>query len=657
MTQALRLASNGVTSFNNALIDNDVFALLSQYSPELLGGRQEFRPAEINVYSIMEGPEPFFGPRKYKGWTVPQLTKEYLGTLPLTDEPWAWPLISEIGPLAIRKDGKIISKAVCDRSSFELFGVRDSYELCARMGHMTASLPKNFMVMVRTVPRRDCLKILVRGSRYLFSSGQWVKQFCLWLSRFAKTVVLDLYDFMEVEEIQIISIQSLVVEVTRHKSGYYGSGEEYDVCIDDAWIDGGTVPWNLKSEFWSLKVHERKVDPYLHPTEGRLFSHPVIGVQTPCPCEECVRVSEVSHTTEDFFFLKALLIELGGRECPLPMDQDIINRKSVWEGLRTSYVEVNKRSAGQLKHFQHFHPLVSTNNAVSLAQTGGNKIKFSVGLGTVQTDQRDPLGWWSGKTVSFLGVPSSVLNGEFYVAAVGTSSFSSTANVLFLDGPLPFTTSAEIWSPQLIAGFTVTGRVYGRYVEQTRDTGLVEGQVAKLSLSVGLPLHGPIVPHLRREGVFRVTLDQLREVSAPVWVADAPIGIPNVFKSQDQIGYYGSHPVTLGSLDMPLITQQFSFFSDWHKISCSSCHYQSSSNQFHCCKGHHMARFVPIEFACPRRDAMTNAGYVYVRSPVRVRLKGGTQWWLLQSSDPTLFERAVLESWPLERGLTLPVKA
>jgi len=140
--------------------------------------------------------------------------------------------------------------------------------------------------------------------------GRWIQYYGYFLLRTHVKVTLDCYDLGESGPDEITSLlyedqrHTLVI---RHLPKFYnGDGREYDVVVDDAFTttDPGVKIVSYASEFFSRKDQSVKVEPFLHDTEGRVFSHPVCGrpVKSECPCRVCSISAQLSQTYGDYVF-------------------------------------------------------------------------------------------------------------------------------------------------------------------------------------------------------------------------------------------------------------------------------------------------------------------------------------------------------------------
>jgi len=145
--------------------------------------------------------------------------------------------------------------------------------------------------------------------------------FCDYIASRFDSVKVFCYDTSEVDSIEKRDKKcgSRVVPIEiHHLSSYYaGDGHEFDVCIDDAYFEGSTVPFRPKSKWFSLKDQSSLCIPFLHRTEGRTFSHEFPGLASLCPCSVCRVVSSISVDYSDYTYLKAACVFLGGKSCNL----------------------------------------------------------------------------------------------------------------------------------------------------------------------------------------------------------------------------------------------------------------------------------------------------------------------------------------------------
>jgi len=92
-----------------------------------------------------------------------------------------------------------------------------------------------------------------------------------------------------------------------------------DVMIDDSYehVLHATIPPLLEeAEFYSFKDHTMGVKPFLHSTEGRVFSHSLAPpTKTGCTCAVCLLCHQMTRSYGQYLQLKLWVVMCGGGRC------------------------------------------------------------------------------------------------------------------------------------------------------------------------------------------------------------------------------------------------------------------------------------------------------------------------------------------------------
>jgi len=243
---------------------------------------------------------------------------------------WCAPLVSPvIKSLYIETDEKIkIFGTALNRSVKDAFGKDKWYEALSHLPSEISGQEKNFLVACRTYiggPRAS-IRVLIRGSKAGAYSGDWVYYYGLYLSCYSPNVEMDLFDVHEYDYDQIHQIpdqngEERVISI-RHISEYTeldeGVMRTYDVIVDDAFDTKEMAPLNYDPQtlWYSKKDQSGSVAPFMHRTEGRVFSHQLEQRPgSPCPCVRCRLIHDLSPTAGMHSFLWSVLVQLKGSPC------------------------------------------------------------------------------------------------------------------------------------------------------------------------------------------------------------------------------------------------------------------------------------------------------------------------------------------------------
>lgn len=586
--------------------EDNIKKLLASINPGLLKGRQEIRSEEYSAYRRVQWKEPYYNPeRKIEGIEIPHLTtgvvQDALGHVPL----WSKIVTAErVGPLFVESEGKRVSMEELDADSKQTLGMR-AIEAADRTVWVVPALVKNFMVIIRTIPLMSGkLRVLVRGSRAMHSGGQWQTHVMQWLLRTYSRVDMDLFDPNEEEGILRVEFSDRIGWVRRYQKEYSGTGKGYDACIDDAYIPlVGTVPWIPDCTYWSKKDHSGSYDPYLHPKEGREFSHSRVGIRSPCTCQLCNKVAECSEDANAFFLLRTFCTELGASTCAYEGWKDTVAKRNLILELRNGPVAVTKDTIRKAKQVAGIMPLSIVNGLITQDDKGLLQPKdMNSSLLSYLSSTAVTKGWWEQSRLIFVGVAPDIVAGEMYRPSLTQSSFSIDPNTVTFaasSNNLTSSTSEVVWCPEILVGYKQTGRQHRNYVEQVRVRVIKPIKFAATFASdFGMPIPGKLtvkdVIHMPVQ--WQVTIDQLRHNNIPIEVyGDGP---PiDCVTWNNQVSHYGRRVFGPGAIHLPEFDQFPSVLSGITQVSCTKCKYLKSTDSMRPCREHCMVRLIqrPIE--------------------------------------------------------------
>jgi len=485
--------------------------------------------------------------RKYQGFDVPKLDSHQMWVMfgVKQDDPiyrgeasefeWLFPLIADSIStsmcLRVLPSGKehIVTTGRLDRLVRAKWGVSSYLKFLKLLQYEVPGQVKNFLVAVRTSSSCDLkdIKVLIRGSKSGSGSGIWIWLFSDYLSHKYDSVIIDCYDPLEVPKHEVRTVHrgdvAVKAEINHYAKFYYGTGEEYDVCVDDAYLQG-TVPWNPKSVWWSLKCHDEGVFPFLHSREGRKFSHVVVGIDSPCPCMVCKVIAESVACLSDFILIKSASIILDGASCNL-VDHalELQQKGDLFKKLCSAPVvnlvkpqefraalalssdilcDVLTPSKIRLTSFSSGDPLIIV-----------HKMGFSGGTTKLKCDVLE------GKPVSFYGVDPTILGDtKTYRPSPGDPNgivFAVSASILFKVGYYP----SQLWTlDQEVVGYSPTGYEWSGYHSFRRRKVQVTKNYSEYSLAAGIDVRGmeDIIWTKDTPNTYRVTIEQALSLSVEV---------------------------------------------------------------------------------------------------------------------------------------------
>jgi len=513
-----------------------------------LTGRTSIRKQELDAYDVQfKRSSHFEVTRRLREFVIPYLSEEALyqyhpwnGSITMPENIWLLPFISsKVGFFSVSSPYGEYLWAELDKSSY-LTRSQPAFDRIRSVQLEIPSLVKNAVVVMRTIAPVDKKRytVLIRGSRATHSGGQWTQEVALFALERAEEVRIDLYDPHEEPGEEVITHGERKAKIRRIRGMYPGSGKEYDVVVDDSWTANAQGGWRSESVYFSEKDLSGKTEPFLHPKEGRIFSHePRERTQVRCPCRLCQTVATFTNA-ENFQRTRKLLITLGAVKCDMDTWSDQLKERDLLMSLRMGSVSQTSRNE----------------RAIMLARYHG-KTKVEGQKAYQGEPKKMPLTrFFEGKRVYFVGVPPAILGEEKYDRVAHRSTYANDpGSVTVTDhaSGASSTGSNEVWSLVDIPGFRRTGRVFQDLAEQVRiDRGGAKLQVAHFSHKYGRPLPPEVARPLK--GVFRIPADSSERVCGPGGTDPRKITIVNEEHAfpgggfRLKKGVYGSYPPDYG---------------------------------------------------------------------------------------------------------------
>lgn len=178
---------------------------------------------------------------------------------------------------------------------------------------------KNFLNACRgSYGLKGAVRVAVVGSKAHEGGGVWHKYFALYLAQTCTTVVIDFFDFSEVDSEWNFSYSGVNIScewVAEPRTPEQLMRSDYDCIIDDVWTyEQGSGIGMLDVPFYSLKGRPDSEGfiPFLHASETRKFSSPCSAVKIAgCTCMVCRVCKEVSSTYEQYMYVRSFCSRLG----------------------------------------------------------------------------------------------------------------------------------------------------------------------------------------------------------------------------------------------------------------------------------------------------------------------------------------------------------
>jgi len=481
--------------------------------------------------------------RVVRGYPVPLLSEEYVRSffgIPEDDgmwtgqrSDWEWviPLMAtSVSTLKIMWRGKAFLSSTCDRIVQRLYSETSWVDMYRGIDFKIGGQVKNFLVAVRasSLLIGKNARVLIRGSKHSASSGVWIWLYADWLLQRNLDLEIDCYDDAEVAGVEQrsweVGGQRRVATVRHHSCHYMGDASGYDLAIDDAYLDG-TVPWVPKAYRWSLKDHSPGCLPFLHTSEGRVFSDAPTGFAEGCPCWECRVSAQSSLSYGEFLQLRGATAVLGGSRCRLFHHQDVRAKADL-------YKKLCSQPAVRLHAPEEMRAALALSTDVALVPAPGFVLKMGgIGEGTpfhiqhkvsfvgkLEIDER--CARLEGKNVHFVGVSPSILGDTITKPGPWTdSSHVFAPDVLTLRNHQM--TFQHVWLlHQDVVGYVPTGYSWNHYREYTRAWRDHDVPVVVYSGVVGEVLSEDDVWHRSVPGVYQATRKLMESYSV---LPDVPI--------------------------------------------------------------------------------------------------------------------------------------
>jgi len=447
-------------------VDMDLFNLIETAMPHLLDGKIVINEALSNYYDITQKLELTEIPRKKNGYTIIQRTKEEIEKIVGKDQLWTLPAYGTWYDVGVMYNEEMTSWLSIDIDAENRFGV-SSVEALSRINWSVTSQVKNFMVIVRTVapmPPKKKMRMLIRGSKGSERGGIWSYQLSMYLMTRFEDIEISMYDPNEISYERIFSKagrRCLVHHKAELHSEETDPSSNYDVAIDDAYVSfGGTVPWQPKCKYYSLKRHDRAAEAYLHAFEGRLFSHeiePVIDLK--CNSELCKQQCKVATSMDDLRRLRVFCVELGAEFCTHAREWShaLHKRDLIYDLVRGP---VSNIDWGVYRYLEPSYPIVVEGGLAYYVE-----VPEKQPMPKLQTQK----GWWVDNYINCLGVPKSILGGEKHKIILGEASYTVRPDVVtFCSTSLLGAGSGSqiVWCPADVRGYVRTGREHRGFFEQ-----------------------------------------------------------------------------------------------------------------------------------------------------------------------------------------------
>jgi len=247
--------------------------------------------------------------RKVMGTVIPWVATSVVERL-YGSVPWSHWGTLPVSRTHIGEDGSMVvpSRIV---NQFGLKGRWD--QILKRMFLIPNGQVKNFLVACRTFwgrPDGGDVSVLFRGSKAQQGGGIWYLYYAIWVAMKNRRVHLNCYDYAEVPSLEEFEWCGRQIRIEHFAGPYDGLGKGYDAVIDDAYLPGSGIEQQpcYQSGFYSVKKYEGS---FLHPNEGRFFSHSPQAGESHCPCMVCQICSDVSSSYDEYEFLRRVCTVLG----------------------------------------------------------------------------------------------------------------------------------------------------------------------------------------------------------------------------------------------------------------------------------------------------------------------------------------------------------
>lgn len=306
---------------------------------------------------------------------------------------------------------------------------------------------KNFLNACRAAASLQGLaRVAILGSKAAEGGGIWHKYFALWLAHRCTHVIVDFYDPNErpVEDHfmmgdTFVSCEWIQDKATPESIRALG----YNCVVDDVWTyeQGSGLVWDdwapAHFSFKGTNIETQNYEPFLHPTETRYFSHFPLNVVTQgCCCPVCVVCKACSCDYEDYLLLRLFCSRLG-HDYPclgVSFQNDLAVVSKLVRDLM-SLPQVPIKSMVMLRALTSVSEEVGVRVQGEFARQGGNPHfqpfrRFDPKTVSANIPEYQ---WIRGKTVLFVGVPSTILGKTDVKTILGLQSPQSV-DVTFYSG-------------------------------------------------------------------------------------------------------------------------------------------------------------------------------------------------------------------------------
>jgi hypothetical protein len=356
-----------------------------------------------------------------RGYDIVRLGKGNLSRLYGKEEIWMDYLDWDYDMCCMSKQPKNEEMQVCGHHKFgNLFPDQAEdrwYKIASKYTMIPNGQVKNFLVCLRTYSGgMDKVKILVKGSRG-FRGGLWHNYYIASLLQVDSQVEIDFYDYLEISSEE----KGLLGEKSFHarwiNGPYLGSGEGYDVIIDDAWTPGkGAQTFTSKASTFSYKQpFEGK--PFLHFSETRFFSSPPKDFFSSCKCLLCSAITDSVWSYHQYFFVRACCVALGHHQhcISVPASHDLVNKGYVLKRIYQEpsiVIDTPKDLRAILSLMTEYGLVPIEPNRVVLTSLSPYSYLYehSKGFTPDSAITLQPTLDFSGQSVLFFGLPPSVIH-------------------------------------------------------------------------------------------------------------------------------------------------------------------------------------------------------------------------------------------------------
>jgi len=326
-----------------------------------------------------------------------------------------------------------------------------------RMFTMPNSQVKNFVNACRGLygNEKPEMTIAVVGSKAREGTGLWHKLFALYALSRTTSVHIDFYD--SAERASYTTIEIGVKKATCTWIPYFikeTEVQEYDVVIDDAWIQGKSG-LGVEIPFGSVKGLGTEL--FLHPSETRLFKSKVSRYQSNCPCLLCTEIAKCVDSYPEYQTIRMYCTRLGhNTNCESAFyNKDLTAVAGFMKELLTKpqvELRTNMMIRGLLSVMEEIP--VGVEGAIVVTKDGIPE--FS---GISRFDRREiaemtsEAPHLSGKRVLFIGVPSRVLG---YTKLLNVEADTAQHKVAHTDAIV--VANQRIWT-QVVSARPHAGRI------------------------------------------------------------------------------------------------------------------------------------------------------------------------------------------------------